>query len=87
MIEHLNAQVVFDRLVKSGQLDDPGIDHALMWCESWHAHYSRLAERMAAGEALDGRASIYTGETYAEARDRYSELHALIEEYAKNDAT
>lgn len=44
------------------------------WIEKW----SELAARVDAGELLDGRASIYTGETYAEARDRWTAYRELL---------
>jgi hypothetical protein len=42
-------------------------------------HWSRLEEgRAAEPEKFDGRASIYTGETYAEARDRWDAYRLLL---------
>lgn len=40
--------------------------------------YARLAEEQGAGAVLDGRSSIYTGETYAEARDRWEAYRVLL---------
>lgn len=42
--------------------------------------WARLAERVEAGEHLDGRASIYSAETYAEARDRWEAYRLLLVE-------
>lgn len=44
-------------------------------------HWGRLEEqRAAAPERFDGRASIYTGETYAQARDRFEAYRVLLVE-------
>jgi hypothetical protein len=42
-------------------------------------HWGRLEEtRAAAPDKFDGRASIYTGETYAQARDRWEAYRVLL---------
>jgi hypothetical protein len=44
-------------------------------------HWGRLEEgRAAEPEKFDGRASIYTGETYAQARDRWDAYRLLLVE-------
>jgi hypothetical protein len=40
--------------------------------------WARLVERQEAGEVLDGRASIYSGETYTQARDRWDAYRVLL---------
>jgi hypothetical protein len=44
----------------------------------WIAKWSRLVEEQESGVELDGRANIYTGETYAEARDRWIAYRGLL---------
>ncbi len=44
----------------------------------WRDKFALLVEEQEAGAQLDGRASIYTGETYAEARDRWEAYRALL---------
>src|SRR5689334_9528141 len=55
------------------------IEHATSWRDFW----GNLADQWIAygDEAprkMDGRASIYTGETYGEAHDRWSEYRATL---------
>ena len=50
------------------------LDVAIVHIEKW----GRLAEDVEAGVPLDGRANIYTGETYAEARDRWERYRDLL---------
>ena len=50
------------------------IDVAAAHEEKW----ARLVEQQKAGVQLDGRASIYTGETYAQARDRWAAYRGLL---------
>lgn len=52
------------------------IDVAIAWRDKW----ARLVEEQEAGAVLDGRASMYTGETYAEARDRWEAYRVLLVE-------
>jgi hypothetical protein len=40
--------------------------------------WGRLAEDVAEGLPRDGRSNIYTGETYAEARDRWERYRDLL---------
>lgn len=46
--------------------------------EVWIGRWSALADEHAAGAHLDGRADIYSGETYAEARDRWTTYRDLL---------
>lgn len=55
------------------------IDVAVAYREKW----SSYADQVEAGERLDGRASIYTGETYAEAAQRWETYRALLVEHAR----
>lgn len=60
------------RGIETGKDPQRYVDVANAWVEKW----ARLAEEWdshgdRAAERMDGRASIYTGETYAEARDRW----------------
>lgn len=50
------------------------LDTASKWIEKW----AELAARVENGEHLDGRSSIYTGETYAQARDRWATYRGLL---------
>lgn len=54
-------------LIENGKDPEVLLDVAIKYRDKW----ARLAEQVEAGEHLDGRASIYTGETYAEAADRW----------------
>jgi hypothetical protein len=56
------------------------IDVAIAHRDDWAA----LVERQEAGELLDGRASIYSGETYAQARDRWEAYLELLVADAAN---
>lgn len=47
---------------------------AIAWRDKW----ARLVEEQENGAVLDGRASMYTGETYAEARDRWEAYRVLL---------
>lgn len=49
---------------------------AIAWRDKW----AQLVEEQEAGAVLDGRSSIYTGETYAEARDRWEAYRVLLVE-------
>lgn len=55
------------------------IDASIQWRDKWAA----LAERVEAGENLDGRASIYTGETYAEAATRWEAYRRRLIEHIR----
>lgn len=50
------------------------LDVAIVHIEKW----GRLAEDVEAGVPLDGRANIYTGETYLEARVRWEAYRDLL---------
>lgn len=58
------------------------IDVAVSYRDKW----AELAARVEAGEYLDGRASIYTGETYAEARDRWEHYRQLLVDHVRGVA-
>lgn len=62
------AEMLERALVNLEQGADP--DRLLRVAVVWEEKWARLVEEQEAGAQLDGRASIYTGETYAEARDR-----------------
>lgn len=64
------ALVKIEQGVDPQRLVDVAIAHRDKWAE--------LAERVAAGERLDGRASIYTDESYAQARDRWAAYLDLL---------
>lgn len=53
-------------------------DALLRTASDWIAKWSRLVEEQESGIELDGRASIYTGETYAQARDRWAAYRGLL---------
>lgn len=61
-------------LLRKGAEPERMLQVAGRWVEKW----ARLAERVENGEHLDGRSSIYTGETYAEARDRWIAYRELL---------
>lgn len=55
---------------------------------AWHEKWARLAEEWdshgdRAPLLMDGRASIYTGETYAEARDRWQAYLDLLSDHLR----
>lgn len=58
--------------------------HALTVAGLWVEKWGRLVEREAAGEKLDGRASIYTGETYAEAHARWDTYRGLLVDHLRS---
>lgn len=64
MLDRVPAGVPLNRLVAVA-------DH---YVTKWAA----LAAEQAATGKLDGRASIYTGESYAQARDRWTEYRAAL---------
>lgn len=76
-------QMLQRALLGIGEGKDPQryVDVAIAWVEKW----ARLAEEWdshgdRASQLMDGRASIYTGETYAEARGRWQAyLHLLTD--------
>lgn len=45
--------------------------------------WGRLVEEQEAGADLDGRASIYTGETYEQARDRWDAYRRLLVDHLR----
>lgn len=49
--------------LRTGASPEQLLATAARWIDKW----ARLAELVEAGEVLDGRASIYSGETYAQA--------------------
>ena len=56
---------------------------------AWHEKWARLAEEWdghgdRAPQLMDGRASIYTGETYAEARDRWQAYLDLLHDHLRS---
>lgn len=67
-------------LIAEGKDPQRLIDVAIAHRDKW----ARLVEEQGAKEGtpqrLDGRASIYTGETYAEARDRWEAYRVLLVE-------
>lgn len=66
--------------LEAGQSPQRLLDVAAQHVEKW----GRLVERQEAGERLDGRASIYTGETYAERRDRWAAYRDLLVDHLQN---
>lgn len=63
-------------LIVAGSDPQRLIDVAIAHRDKW----ARLVEEQEGGAVLDGRANIYTGETYAEARDRWEAYRALLVE-------
>lgn len=53
------------------------VDAAIAWREKW----ARLVEEQESGVQLDGRASIYTGETYTQARHRWAAYLELLTDH------
>lgn len=69
-----------ERSLQRGADPQALLDVAVQYVEKW----GRLAEQVEAGEQLDGRASIYTGETYAQARDRWDAYRALLVDHLRS---
>lgn len=73
-------QRALDEYLDTGRCDVQRlIDVAVSYREKW----SQFADRVDAGEHLDGRASIYTGETYAEAAQRWETYRSLLVDHAR----
>lgn len=76
MLERARSDYLGTGTASAQVLIDVAVSHRDKW--------TRLAERVEAGEVLDGRASIYSGETYAEARDRWEAYRALLVDDARS---
>lgn len=61
-------------LLRKGSEPQRMVEVATKWRDKW----ARLAEAVEGGEQLDGRSCIYTGETYAQARDRWDAYRQLL---------
>lgn len=64
-------------LAEARTVDKP-VEHLVAVADHWIAKWTDLADQVAAGADLDGRTNIYTGETYAEGRDRWTTYRGLL---------
>lgn len=83
--DYLRPESVEEMLARADAETTCDVSVLIEVADRWIAKWSDLADREEAGEFLDGRASIYTGETYAQARDRWQEYRDRLAVRARTD--